>query len=405
LHAKTVEKMDANMASAKPKVLCFVDYYLPGYKAGGPTRTLINMVGVLGDEIDFHLVTRDRDFGSIEQYRGVQIDAWNTVGKAKVFYASPHMLSFGGVRRLIAETPHDVLYLNSFLSPKTTGLALLVRRLGLSQGKPTIIAPRGEFGPNALAIKALKKNIYLKVTTLTGFYRGLVWQASSEREVADIRRMQSGVAERIMVAPSLLPPGREMSGEGAARPPGPLRMIFLSRVAPMKNLDFLLRALAMSQLELSLSIYGTRDEPGYWTECESLIAALPPNVKAEYRGPVTPEQVADTFAQHDLLVLPTRGENFGHVIFESLAAGTPVLLSDQTPWRDDPDGTIETLPITDPALWLASIERWSRLDEAGIMARHAAALRFARNYIAKSPALEQNRALFREAFRLGRGGA
>jgi hypothetical protein len=39
------------------------------------------------------------------------------------------------------------------------------------------------------------------------------------------------------------------------------------------------------------------------------------------------------------------------------------------------------------------------------MARHAAALRFARNYIATSPALEQNRALFREAVRLGRAGA
>jgi glycosyltransferase involved in cell wall biosynthesis len=388
--------------AAKPKVLCFVDHYLPGYKAGGPTRTIINMVGGLGDEIDFHIVTRDRDFGSDEPFKGVDIDAWNTVGKARVFYASPRTLSFRGVRRLIAETPHDLLYLNSFLSPKSTGLALLLRRFGLSQGKPTIVAPRGEFAPSALAIKARKKNAYLRIARLMGLYRGLVWQASSEREAADIRRMQPGVAERIHIAPNLLPPGRDAAGDAATRPPGPLRMIFLSRVAPMKNLDFLLRVLAMSRLELRLSIYGTRDEPAYWAECESLIAALPPNVAVEYRGAVTPEQVAGTFAQHDLLVLPTRGENFGHVIFESLAAGTPVLLSDQTPWRDDADGAIETLPITDPAPWLAAIERWSRLDDAGIAARHAAALRFARSYIATSPALEQNRALFRAAVELGR---
>jgi glycosyltransferase involved in cell wall biosynthesis len=360
------------------------------------------MVGGLGDEIDFHIVTRDRDFGSDEPFKGVDIDAWNTVGKARVFYASPRTLSFRGVRRLIAETPHDLLYLNSFLSPKSTGLALLLRRFGLSQGKPTIVAPRGEFAPSALAIKARKKNAYLRIARLMGLYRGLVWQASSEREAADIRRMQPGVAERIHIAPNLLPPGRDAAGDAATRPPGPLRMIFLSRVAPMKNLDFLLRVLAMSRLELRLSIYGTRDEPAYWAECESLIAALPPNVAVEYRGAVTPEQVAGTFAQHDLLVLPTRGENFGHVIFESLSAGTPVLLSDQTPWRDDADGAIETLPITDPAPWLAAIERWSRLDDAGIAARHAAALRFARSYIATSPALEQNRALFRAAVELGR---
>lgn len=392
----------ANRDQAKPKVLCFVDYYLPGYKAGGPTRTIINMVGALGDEIDFHIVTRDRDFGSNERYGGVKIDAWNTVGKAQVFYASPGMFSFGGIRRLIASTPHDVLYLNSFLSPKTTGLPLLVRRLGLSQGKPTVLAPRGEFSPNALALKARKKDLYLKATRLIGLYRGLVWQASSEREVEDIRRIQGSVAQRILVAPNLLPPARETAGDDAVRAPGPLRLVFLSRVSPMKNLDFLLRALALSRLELSLSIYGTRDEPAYWAECEALIAALPKNITVEYRGPVTPEQVPDTFARHDLLVLPTRGENFGHVIFESLAAGTPVLLSDQTPWRDDPAGAIETLPITDPTPWTAAIERWSRLGEAELAARRTVALRFARNYIATSPALEQNRALFRAAAELGR---
>jgi glycosyltransferase involved in cell wall biosynthesis len=386
--------------AAKPKVLCFVDYYLPGYKAGGPTRTIINMVAALGDELEFQIVTRDRDFGSNEQYSGVYIDGWNTVGKARVFYASPRTLSFGGVRRLIAETPHDVLYLNSFLSPKTTGLALLVRRLGLSQGKPTVIAPRGEFAPNALAIKARKKSVYLRATRLIGLYRDILWQASSEREVEDIRRMQPGVTRHILVAPNLLPPGRELNDE-SKRPPGPLRMIFLSRISPMKNLDFLLRVLAMSRLQLRLSIYGTRDEPAYWAQCESLIATLPPNVTVEYRGAVMPERVADTFAQHDLLVLPTRGENFGHVIFESLSAGTPVLLSDQTQWCADPDGAIETLPISEPAPWLNAIERWSRLDNDGIAARHAAAMRFARNYVATSPALEQNRGLFRTAVALG----
>jgi glycosyltransferase involved in cell wall biosynthesis len=112
--------------------------------------------------------------------------------------------------------------------------------------------------------------------------------------------------------------------------------------------------------------------------------------------------VPDTFARHDLFVLPTRGENFGHVIFESVAAGTPVLLSDQTPWRTDPDGAIETLPITDPRPWVEAIERWSVLGEGELAARRAAALRFARNYIATSPALEDNRSLFREAIALGR---
>lgn len=35
------------------KILTLADYYLPGYKAGGPIRTLANMVDMLGDEFKF----------------------------------------------------------------------------------------------------------------------------------------------------------------------------------------------------------------------------------------------------------------------------------------------------------------------------------------------------------------
>lgn len=39
-------------------------------------------------------------------------------------------------------------------------------------------------------------------------------------------------------------------------------------------------------------------------------------------------------SEHDLLLMPTLGENFGHVIPEALISGCPVLISDRTPWRE-----------------------------------------------------------------------
>ncbi|MGA1224119.1 MAG: glycosyltransferase family 4 protein [Phycisphaerales bacterium] len=381
----------------RPTVLCFVDYYLPGYKAGGPTRTIINLVAGLGDEVDFRIVTRDRDMGSDQPYTGVAIDAWNSVGKAQVFYASPSTFSFSGIRRLISTTPHDIVYLNSFLSPRTTGLVLLLRRLGLTRGRPVILAPRGEFADSALALKARKKRAYLAVTRLIGLYRGLIWQATSDHEATDIRRRQSGVAKRILQAPNLLPPPRERADTEAPRADGPLRLVFLSRIAPMKNLDFLLRALAQVKVELSLTLHGTRETEAYWAECEQLISALPPNIRVRYEGPVTPDQVPAAFGAHDLFVFPTRGENFGHVIFESLSSGTPVMVSDKTPWRDDPAGAVEVVPITDTAAWAEAITRWSSFDPTVLAARRAAASAFAAHYLATSPAAEQHRALFRAA--------
>ena len=46
-----------------------------------------------------------------------------------------------------------------------------------------------------------------------------------------------------------------------------------------------------------------------------------------------------TFSLYDLFLLPTGGENYGQVIAECLTAGTPVLISTETPWRNlEPDG-------------------------------------------------------------------
>ena len=48
----------------RPIILSFAGHYLPGYKAGGPIRSIANMVDQLGDEFDFRIVAGDRDLGS-----------------------------------------------------------------------------------------------------------------------------------------------------------------------------------------------------------------------------------------------------------------------------------------------------------------------------------------------------
>lgn len=102
----------------------------------------------------------------------------------------------------------------------------------------------------------------------------------------------------------------------------------------MKNLDGALEILKGVTDDVDFFIYGTKEDEQYWNDCQRLIAELPANVRAEYLGSVTPDKVVTTLSQYDVLLLPTLGENFGHVVFESLTAGCPVLLSDRTPWRD-----------------------------------------------------------------------
>jgi len=56
------------------KILTSVGYYLPGYKAGGPIRTLANMVDKLGDDFQFKIVTADRDFDDMKPYPEIKLD-------------------------------------------------------------------------------------------------------------------------------------------------------------------------------------------------------------------------------------------------------------------------------------------------------------------------------------------
>lgn len=360
-------------------------------------RTISNFCEHLGDEFDIRIICRDRDVLDSEPYPDVAIDAWNTVGKARVFYASTRTTTLRGVARLLRETPHDLLYLNSFFAVDFTMLPLLARWLRIAPRKPCVIAPRGEFSAGAIALKAWKKRVYLWFASQFGLYQSLHWQASTEFEVADIEREFGLDQGRVTVAPNLAPCTAAAESDSPHRSPGPLNIVFLSRISPKKNLDYLLRALARVRTPVQLTIIGPLRELDYWEQCRAIMAKLPPLVNAEYGGEVWPTEVVNTFARYDLFAFPTRGENYGHVVLEALMAGTPVLISDQTPWTNSNDGAVETLPLADIDRWVAKIESWASLDEVELKLRRESASQYARNYLESSGAVEQNRQLFLEA--------
>ena len=388
----------------RPVVLCFVDYYLPGFRAGGPTRTIANFVDMLGDEFDIRIVTRDRDYGDTEPYAGMKINGWNQVGKAKVFYASAETLSMKGLRKVLNETAYDAVYLNSFLSPKMTGIPLLLRRLKQVPNKPWILAPRGEFASAALAAKALKKRLYLLAAKATGLYNNLTWQACASHEADDIRKVIGACAQHIFVSPNLprAPVALDKTRLPMAshREPRPLRLVFLSRLAPVKNLDFLLDVLATVRRDVEFTIYGLKESETYWQQCQQKIAALPSNIRTTYDGAVLPDDVPQAFSKHDLFVFPSRGENFGHVVLESLSAGTPVLVSDRTPWRGGETDALEVLTLDERDAWRDAIERWATLNTRERQSRRAVALAFVRDYMENRAGVKECREFFLNAMGL-----
>lgn len=389
------------------RVLCFVDYYIPGFKAGGPIRSLSNMIERLGDDIEFWVVTRDRDLDSYGAYSNVSVNAWNTVGKARVYYASPDKCSFLGFKFLLREVSFDVLYLNSFFSQYFSGFPIFLRLLGLCPETPIIIAPRGELAKSALSIKSLKKRVYTCCVKVLGLYRGVIWQASSTFEQEDIVRVFGVSRQDIHVAQDIIPEIRKGRESGQLTRPDkqvgePLRIVFISRISPIKNLDYLLKVLKQVVSPIQLEIYGPIQDEGYWSLCLARIRELPVHVSASYRGELRPEQVEAKFSENDIFVFPTKGENFGHVVCEALVAGTPVLISDQTLFQSDSDGAVEVLPLADQQSWIVAIERWAELDFDKRSKRRNAAKRYLELKLDDKTAIEANKSLFKYAYQLRR---
>jgi glycosyltransferase involved in cell wall biosynthesis len=80
-------------------------------------------------------------------------------------------------------------------------------------------------------------------------------------------------------------------------------------------------------------------------------------------GVLEHKEVANVFRAHDLFFFPTHGENYGHVIMESLLAGTPVLISNTTPWLNlDKAGIGWDLPLDNMAEFVDKIHLSAQLS-------------------------------------------
>ncbi|HYH82251.1 MAG TPA: glycosyltransferase family 4 protein [Longimicrobium sp.] len=379
-------------------ILTLIDYYLPGYKGGGPIRTLANIVQHLGGELRFRIVTRDRDLGDAEPYAE---GARREVGGAEVVYLAPGEMR-RGIARLLRTPGHDALYLNSLFSATFTLWPLWLRLVGKIHRVPVIVAPRGELSPGALAFKSTKKRAFLIAARRLGLYRGVVWQASSPVEAEEVRRW-FGPAATVVVAPDLPPPA------SAAPPPrtkraGELRLAFVSRIDRKKNLDGAIRLLRDVPGSVVLDVYGPEEDAAYAAECRAL--AKESNADVRFHGPVPPERVAEVLREADAFFFPTHGENFGHVVLEALLAGCVPLLSDRTPWRGlEAKGIGWDLPLDRPEAFRAALAELVAMDGAGLAARSERAWRHAAAFAGDAEVVARTRGLFASVLAgAGRGG-
>ncbi|WP_180061049.1 glycosyltransferase family 4 protein [Acinetobacter sp. YH12124] len=325
-----------------PTVLILTPYFLPGFKGGGPVKSIASIISSLSEHYQFKILCYNFDLGGAV-YENIKENKWIEYSEnVQVFYSSKQKY-FRNINSILKTENYDICYLNSFFSYYFSIYPLFL----LSSHKKIILAPRGEFSPGALSINSLKKKLYLNLLKFTPLYNKISrWHATSNLERDDILNIieqYKFTSQRgISVVPNLslnfsssttsLPDYFQQYIEDSSVK-SDIKICFLSRLSPKKNLHFIASILKNCHSNIHFDFYGPIEDPEYYNFCLSKFAELGANITVNYRGEVSPIFVSQLISQYDLFLFPTLGENFGHVIAESFSAGTPVLISDQTPWR------------------------------------------------------------------------
>jgi glycosyltransferase involved in cell wall biosynthesis len=379
--------------AAKKTILIFIDWYLPGFKAGGPIQSCANLVSHLKGDFNFKIITRDTDYCETIPYPAVKSNAWNMIDEqTQVYYLSADCLTRREMQRLVNETAFDIAYLNGIFSFSFTIIPLFyLRKLS---DKKIIVAARGMLAPGALAIKSLKKQVFLTAARVMKLFNKVTFHATSSEERKDIAQV-FGNNSHIMIAGNLSKKIDLPSFHPKTKTAGTLKLINIARVAPEKNLKFALEILKDVSANIIFDFYGPVYNKSYFDECMQLLSNMPQHIKASYKEVIPNSEVPQILKNYDAMLMPTLGENFGHIILESLIASCPVIISDQTPWQQlDSDNSGRAIPLNNKDAFIAAIEMFAAADSETHNVFRLGAYQRAKKFIENTDTAAANKALF-----------
>lgn len=337
----------------RQRILVSVDWFPPAFRAGGPIRSVFNLVSLLSKSYDVWVVTGAYDLGE-ETALDVPVNTWNTIefgeNTIQVIHWTRVHWNSKSWNRLVKELKPDWLYLNSVFSKHFTLLPLQsARRVRTIR---VVLAPRGMLGAAALGLKPLKKRIFLAFARATGMFRDIRWHVSTSRErdevLGQFMGAQCHVAQNIPMIPVLA---------GEPRDSEYWELVSVGRIHRVKNLHFGLEALlnTPSLRPVKITFIGPIEDVVYHQELLAM-AQNQDRIAVEFTGGMAHTELTAFWNKAHYFISSTTQENFGHAIVEAWAHGCPVLISDQTPWRAlESKGIGWDLPLNKRA-WLEGLK-------------------------------------------------
>jgi hypothetical protein len=170
-----------------------VEWFSPGYKAGGPIRSCVNMCLLLRRQYDIFVITTNQDHGDTSPYPNIESDKWlsNTMADITIYYASPNLLNRKLLKQLIDFIAPQYIYTQLLFSPLFAIYPAWLAYTGKLSAK-LILCPRGTLYKSALAVKPLPKKLLLKMYRCFNISKAITFHATSSQEADVIRHFFPG---------------------------------------------------------------------------------------------------------------------------------------------------------------------------------------------------------------------
>lgn len=293
-------------------------HYIPSLavSAGGVASYLSVLCEELGKLVELHVAT------SYESKREVKIC------NAIVHRISSGLTCYPSSKALLKELRPDVVHINGCWQPQLAFFQWAAQSLQI----PVVLSPHGMLEP-----WIVKRHFLTRKWPAIHLYQGgLVKRADYLHATADAEKenlLRLGWNPRIAVIPNAvniddLPLKNNWSPKR--------RIVFMSRLHVKKGIELLLEALSYLKPDLDSYevIIAGEGEPHYVETLKKAAISFGLSEVVKFVGGVYGAEKVSLLQSADFFVLPTYSENFGIVVAEALACGTPVITTHGTPWRE-----------------------------------------------------------------------
>ena len=336
--------------------MIFIDWFLPGFKAGGPIRSIAHLTEQL--PFRFSIVTSIYDHHSSEPYPGITANTWHKhASNVRVMYLTPSNCSTKHYTKVMSECMPDKICINSLFSPSFALKPLIAAKRNKLLSH-VVLAPRGMLKSGALKVKRLKKSVFLFLSRSLGLFDGILWHATNAQEKKEIIQY-FGAKSEVRIAANLAAGPQELLHLSPRY--DTLKLCTVARVSEEKNLLGGLQLLIESRVKSEWHIYGVIQNQAYAKELVALAEGTGQS-SLFLHGEINPNQLDEALKTGHFFFLPTLGENYGHSIVEALMRGLPVIISNKTPWvnlKKHGCGWDLSLDSTD---WKRTFERAMSMD-------------------------------------------